>query len=235
MTAKPNSKTTDTSSAQLIAHRLVEARRQQGLKLQKVAEVTKIKPKLLKQFEAGQADLNNPYHRGLITAYGQYLGIDNIDYSVMGDPPRLGGEAAGKVTLWHRFRPLKTVVLANTATKTAAFGFISVMVGAVGLLVIVFTAAPRLSVIEPADNAVINNSFIQVRGQTSPSSDILVNGSAVPVDPAGMFHERVFLLPGVNVITVEATNSLSRTARVERVIIARYELPTPGHEQAARR
>ncbi len=70
---------------------------------------------------------------------------------------------------------------------------------------------PAITISSPADGATIATSTISIVGQVFNSSDISINGDPIVIDESGNFKEERILLPGLNIITIQAKNQFKRS------------------------
>jgi hypothetical protein len=70
---------------------------------------------------------------------------------------------------------------------------------------------PSITLIEPESPSLISQSLIDVRGQAKNISHITLNGRAIFVDEAGIFHERLLVPQGYTIMTLEAEDRFGRT------------------------
>ncbi|HIA92307.1 TPA: helix-turn-helix domain-containing protein [Candidatus Saccharibacteria bacterium] len=209
-----------------MAAQLQEARKAKRIRLDQAAYETKIKKHVLESFERGEVDLSNPYSKGLLIAYVKYLGLNTAQLEepssatskkTRRNPPALKGQLKQQ-------QRSKKMFVASTAVKVyLAVGFVLLSFSAVALLVYFFFAAPTLTVYDLPRELQTTESSLVIEGQAGSGSDVFINYTPVLVTPEGEFSQRIFLNPGVNIIRIEAENNLSRTAVVEKIIIANYE------------
>lgn len=76
---------------------------------------------------------------------------------------------------------------------------------------------PLLQIIFPTDGDTVTFARIRIAGSTLPGARVTVNSQATPVYPSGAFVDRVELKPGVNEITITATDSLTSMTSVLRI------------------
>jgi RHS repeat-associated protein len=90
------------------------------------------------------------------------------------------------------------------------------------------TTPPSLTVSNPVNGTVTNQSSISVAGTTSDSTTVTVkvNGISVSVGSEGSFSTSVALAEGNNVITVSATDAGSNNTTVTRTVIRDDTPPT---------
>jgi YD repeat-containing protein len=90
------------------------------------------------------------------------------------------------------------------------------------------TTPPSLTVSNPVNGTVTNQSSISVAGTTSDSTTVTVkvNGISVSVGSGGSFSTSVALAEGNNVITVSATDAGSNNTTVTRTVIRDDTPPT---------
>ena len=79
---------------------------------------------------------------------------------------------------------------------------------------------PDLTVFEPADNLVIQETRIEIRGIVEEGAELKINGSDVVYDREGNFSEIIDLREGLNEIKVSAKKKRSREAvEVRRIMV----------------
>jgi hypothetical protein len=91
---------------------------------------------------------------------------------------------------------------------------------------------PPLSVFQPRDGQVTNQSSVTVSGRTEPNATVGLNGKAVQANPDGTFSAAVDLSVGPNFITVTASDAAGNEARVLRTVImdndVRLDIASPA-------
>src|SRR3989344_6465184 len=73
-----------------------------------------------------------------------------------------------------------------------------------------YARGPEIHVSDPSDGAQINSPTTIIRGRASRVNDLLLNGSPLPIDEMGNFMTTVVIFPGVNLITIAATDKFGR-------------------------
>lgn len=79
---------------------------------------------------------------------------------------------------------------------------------------------PRLEAVFPA--RVVEKDWFILHGQTDPGTRVLVKGTEAAVDAEGRFSCRVDLDPGLNVVVVEAIDSLGNAAYKSQVVNSKH-------------
>jgi len=80
-----------------------------------------------------------------------------------------------------------------------------------------FTGAPRLALEEPADQFLVHDPFVRVRGTTERESQLTVNGREVIIDRVGNFDTQIDLQPGVNILEFLVKNRFGKETKSTRV------------------
>jgi cytoskeletal protein RodZ len=219
------------SAIQTVAELLVFARQQRQASIEDVAQDLQISPFYLEALEQGDY-ARLPclvYSRNFVKQYGLWLGL-NISplvtlfeeewklfeklQPVLLDVPRREGVKSSdlwKLPRYARLAVASTIVL-------AVFGYL-------GLELYQLRQPPQLLVDSPAEEQMVTKQLVQVRGQTEPEAEISINNQTILSDVNGRFNENVALLPGVNVIEIQAKKKYSRENKVYRKIIV-TEQPT---------
>ena len=63
-----------------------------------------------------------------------------------------------------------------------------------------------------------------VRGTTEKDANLMINGQLVLVREGGDFYEQVHLQPGLNLLTISATNKFKKEKVVTLSVQANYEV-----------
>ena len=207
------------------------AREAKFIDLVRVERDTKIRVHYLAALERGDY-LELPaavYTRGFLRNYGLYLGLDP-EYLV--DLYRLeSGSAIDRPMSAIRPRPVtertgRPLVVSSGAVVAAilsvlVLAFVVYMVGEF----VTFARTPDLRISDPAgDVAGFTGTEYTLRGETEPNSTIATAGlrqnPTATADARGTFSVTVQLVPGVNVVTLVASDPLTGrdSAAVRRTI-----------------
>ena len=196
------------------------AREARDLDLSRVERDTKIRMRYLTALEEGDyRELPGAvYVRGFLRNYGHYLGLDS-DYLIglyraeAGVTPR---ESTVALPRPITPRPRAFVLTPGVLITVALTLFVAVFVAYLAYEFITFAGTPSLEVTDPSgDVAAYEGSEYTIRGRTEPNSRITIQG--LPENPEaladddGAFEVTVGLVPGVNVVTVTASDP--RTGR----------------------
>lgn len=214
-----------------VAELLLLARQQRGVDVQEAAAALQISPLYIEALERGDY-ARLPcliYSRNFVKQYGAYLGLH---------VPPLVRLFEQEWSLFEKLQPALISVPRREQIKASDFWKLprllrlSAAVGAV-CLVIAYLAhglyslrqPPMLFVESPAEEQLLTKQLVQVRGKTEPEAEIFINSQLILSDNQGNFRESVPLLPGVNIIEIQAKKKYSRENKVYRKIIV-TEQPT---------
>jgi hypothetical protein len=78
---------------------------------------------------------------------------------------------------------------------------------------IAFLRGPILSVEFPQNGATLEESLVTVVGSASYITKLSLNGRPIFIDEDGRFSEKLLLMYGYNIITLEANDRFDRTTR----------------------
>jgi hypothetical protein len=73
-----------------------------------------------------------------------------------------------------------------------------------------FAAAPDLEILFPANNSIVDNEDIEIRGTTSQQANVYINEQKIQVTSEGSFYADYKMLPGINVIQIKSVNKASK-------------------------
>ncbi|HEX7224411.1 MAG TPA: RodZ domain-containing protein [Candidatus Limnocylindria bacterium] len=227
-----------TDAVHKLGEVLRAAREAKGVDLPRVERETKIRERYLSALERGEyRELPGAvYTKGFLRNYGTYLGLDpeylidlyRIETSdARGErpapaaPPRPIG-----VRRTRGFVVTPGAVVAAILTL-AVGGFFAYL----GYELVNFAREPELRITEPAGNVNGHTELtIAIRGVTEPNARVTVSNltenPTVTADAAGSFEIVVQLVPGSNVVRLEAYDSVTnRTSPAqERTIIVVNEV-----------
>jgi len=224
--------TSEIVHAQSFGQKLAEARRQKKQTLEEVEHFTKIRLKYLEMLESDRLELlpKGAAGKGLLRTYCNYLGVDCRSYSsslelqkvpsVPPPPPK----PLKKMPFALNIHPRKLGLALAVILAIGAFGYIFSQI-------ISFAAPPKITLVQPAQNAEVNVDTVLVEGSTEAGSELFINGQKVATDVSGGFKEQVKLTPGSNTIKIMSRSKTGKESRLERVVIGKFEEvlipPTP--------
>lgn len=225
------------TTSQTIGDRLKRARFSKRCSIREAEEATRIRAHFLLALESDEWRQlpSEVYGRGYLLQYADFLGLSRA--SVLADYEKQ------KNLLLHRCRNKEEDVLAPKKSFTlprfyitprfvtyivAAFLVLS-LGGYLMVQVNRFAAVPVLKIAEPvvADNSplsavVVHDATVTLTGQTSVGAQLTINSEQVMVDSDGVFHHKIELTRGENIIQIKAT-SRSKAERTELLkVVADY-------------
>jgi len=77
---------------------------------------------------------------------------------------------------------------------------------------------PRIEIFYPSFDMVVSSSSIEIKGKTDASL-ITINSKKVSVAKNGEFDFNLSLLPGLNIVKIEAQNQIGKKTIIERKIL----------------
>lgn len=210
-------------------------RERKGISLEQAADDTRIREKFLAALESGdyQSLPGAIYTKGLLRNYADYLDVDSNELVALFQVERGPAEQPAR-----QFEPMRPI-MRRSVILTPAILLPLVVLGGVALFVgyfyyqfTAFATPPRIEVIDPAGDTIVDTPELVVRGRTVPDGRVTVRVFPGPetiadVRPAanGTFAVPVHLRPGANHIEVQVldaagkTNLVSRSVRLETVAI----------------
>lgn len=110
-----------------------------------------------------------------------------------------------------------------TPKKLRAFGIIVVLLVAlvyIGIELFGMFRAPQLLIFSPQDNIEIQANSVDVIGKVEKSATLTINNAPIDVDDEGNFSTQIDLTPGVNTLTITATQKFGRKTTEVRNLFA---------------
>jgi transcriptional regulator with XRE-family HTH domain len=204
---------------------LKESRLVAGLSVRSVADNLRINEKLLREFEANKHhDSEDLYVRGHLVTYAKHLGVDISKHAKKHKPSAHPNRRVARA----KFKPLQGLVATRSISVLA--GLLGAILALFIVMILIFSllSPPKLNLVSPLGDSEHVGTSIDVKGSTSPGSEIFINDNPVPVDLDGNFFDVFLLREGLNEIEIKAINSLSRVRVINRTIVAEYPPEVTG-------
>jgi len=196
---------------------LQTAREKKKLTIEQVEKATKIRSKFIVALEQNQFDkLPGPtFARGFVKNYAAFLGLSPDE--TLAFYRRQANDNPLKVV------PKETIVSVGGRWLTPQrFTAVSI-----GLLLVAFfsylafsywqfAGTPVLIINNPVNNLVMAQDSVEVIGKTDPGATLMINNEPVTTSENGSFDVKVPLSPGLNTLTVTATNKFGKKSTVVR-------------------
>lgn len=203
---------------------LRKARVGKNISTKKVASETKIKESFILAIEGNDWEALPPatFVKGFIRNYAQFLGLS--PETAVALFRREFNEAARSGHTRPFLTRLGPPFLRVTPARLVVGSFVLVTLFFVLYLfsqLRIFTGAPSLSVVSPANNATVSTTTITLEGKTDPNSALRVNGQPFTVDTDGRFVGPIRLSEGLNEIEIVAQNKSGKETKVKRSVIVR--------------
>jgi len=207
---------------------LRKTRAQKEISFEEVEAKTKIRAKYLKAIE------DDDYHhlpggivvaKGFIKNYGEYLGLSskNLLAAFRRD---FGRDQKGQVLPRGIYKPLGKIGFSWTprATIIASTLFLGcIFVLFLGYQFFLFLGPPRLQVTTPSENQIFKMLSIKVEGKSDGDAALYINKELISLDEQGNFSESINLIPGENIIRIEAVSRQGKKSVIERKV--HYQFP----------
>ncbi len=213
----------ETDSSRPLGEFMKERRTLQHLTLREAAHRLKISERQLQAIEEEDfsAFSAHVYARGIFSKYAEFLRIplaDTLPYF-----ERIWSSQQSQPEA-HPVRPIaKMPVLTLTPAIRRAIAFSA---GAIGLVAILWggyafysSRAPAFSLTEPADNILVHDYMIAIKGVSDPRLELTLNKVPVYIGKDGVFEKTILLQRGVNILELEGKNGFGNVTREIRHIV----------------
>ncbi len=74
----------------------------------------------------------------------------------------------------------------------------------------VFIAGPKITLNSPINGSSTDRNIVEVTGKTENTTHISINDRPILIDESGNFNESLLLVPGYNIIMIEAKDKFDR-------------------------
>ena len=78
-----------------------------------------------------------------------------------------------------------------------------------------YTLGPGIEINEPADGSSVFSPTISIKGKATRINDLSLNGKMISVDQEGNFSETIVVFPGLNTISLSASDQFGRKIKRE--------------------
>ena len=212
-----------------LGEKLRKIRSERRINLNEVSKITKIQVKYLEYLENGEYDKLPPqvYVKGFLRSYAVYLGISEKGLIRAYERERGIQSNIRKDTEMDSERtPIRVSSFALTP-KILTISIVSFLIIG-GVLYLYneldsFVSVPRLIVISPSNESVIEGSQVYFRGVVDKGSEVFVNDQPILVNEEGEFSENVSLQEGLNVVKIKAINRFKKESEKVISVSANYQ------------
>ena len=80
---------------------------------------------------------------------------------------------------------------------------------------VAYRQGPSIVISSPTDGATISSSSVQVIGQALRINSLTIDGNPLSVDESGNFKDTRAVFPGINVVTMTATDQFGRSTETQ--------------------
>jgi transcriptional regulator with XRE-family HTH domain len=206
-----------------LGEKLKKFRSDRRMSLGDVSRSTNIQVKYLEFIEEGEYEKlpADVYVKGFLKSYAEFLGIDENVLIKMFEKEKeikknLKLSKSKKEKGKNNFKLLKPLKIHSFIfTPKIIIGTLITLVVIAGLVYLYkeigsFASMPRLIILSPEQNSVIQGNSVLVDGITDRDAQLFINGQAVLVNDEGNFRENLILQPGSNTISVKAINRFKK-------------------------
>ncbi len=209
------------------ANFLNERMRERGLNMKRLSEVSGVSIKHLEAIFSGDENRmpSYPYLKGYLLKLGEILDF-NSDEAWEHMKKFSESKSAGKTDELPKNRFSK---------KSDGKYFI---MGAVILILFVYgifrfyniSGTPLITISYPQENMVVvgDENSISLAGDVSNTSELIINGEQIQIQPNGSWQKAISLQQGINTVEITAKKFLGRETKVIRQIIYHPASPTGG-------
>jgi hypothetical protein len=119
-------------------------------------------------------------------------------------------------------------------TRSANLRFIRLAIGGIIAALIIayavwrsldYVRGPVIDVWSPIDGSGIASSTVTITGQALRVNNLGLNGDAISVDEKGDFSQTIVIFPGMNIITLTASDQFGRSTKKELDLVGLDAFP----------
>ena len=212
--------------SQTLGDILRQRREEMNLNIKDIVKQLQTSQKFIRALEDNHYDVFSAkvYARGFLQKILKILAIEEKDELFK------EFEREWEVRIFRKKRDILSLHQNNTEKQP--WNIRQAGVAAAGLIILVFfifltirikqfVSSPILELNEPAQNSVIFEPVVNVRGRTEKESQLTVNGREVRIDTAGNFSDEIDLLPGLNELEFVVENRFGKMSKVIRYVVVK--------------
>lgn len=186
--------------------------------IEKIEEDLKISKRIILALESDDFSVlpDDIYARNIIKAYGQYLNLDYNKLLVLFEHSK---NAQVKKSAIYDNKKVKTILTPRMIRIAIIACLVILVTGYLGWQIRQIFEPPKLEIIYPAENVIINDNFIQIKGKTEKEARVFINEKEVYLSPQGEFAIDLDLQNGINMIKISAVKKHSRENVIYREIL----------------
>ena len=223
-----------------LGEQLRKVRKEQDISLEQASKITKIQIKYLNYLENGQYEKlpADVYVKSFLKSYASFLKMDSENAIAFYKKEKKIGEK-----LERAFFKKSKAVSENSpdssrtkfgtsfykipffaiTPKVLIFGLSIIIIAAISIYffyqISFLTEPPKLIIETPAEDLIIKEEKILIKGKTQVNAEVSINGGGVWLDENGAFNQELLLQEGINVIKIIAVNKFGRKNEITRKII----------------
>ncbi len=197
---------------------LRSAREKKKLTIEAVEKATKIRAKFIDSLEANKFDnLPGPtYARGFVKNYAAFLNLP-VDEMLAFYRRQASGEVPSNIIKSDSRSAVRGLRMTPQLFTAISVGLLLVCFFAYLIFTYFqFAGAPALTLNSPANNVVVREDSVEIVGKTDPGATLAINNQQVTISENGTFDVKVPLQPGLNTLSIVATNKFHRKTIVTR-------------------
>lgn len=213
--------TTKKVNTETLGENLLSFRHHLGMSVGEIARLAKIQPKYLSALEDGAygelpssvyvkgflkslAEIYRVPEKNLLT---QYEAEKNLQVILTPEPEHANTTAIPKFVFSPKTLALIVVGLVGVASLSYLYFQVSSL-----------RRPPKLIVLSPEADGVVDSSLIQVSGKTEAGASMYLNNQPIVVDVNGNFQENLSLAPGTNLLSLKSINKFGKETVVTRAV-----------------
>lgn len=201
-----------------VAEILKEARLEKNLSFEQIEKATKIRVKFLMAMERGEYEKlpGSIFAQGFVKNYAEFLGLNKTQISALFRreyytvKPSTILVKRQKIPIFRFGRQARSIFVLSFVFLLAAVFIIKSYLD--------YSGNPKLDVIYPENNVVIQTREIEVTGWTDMENKLYLNGQLISLQKNGEFKEKITLDNGLNTITVMVTNKYNKQTEIKRTV-----------------
>jgi len=207
------------------SEKLRRAREELGLSKEKAAQLLNFPAKYLDHLERGELDKlpADVYSKGFLRKYAKILDIEPgllvLEYEKEIKIIRHLDKGHCEHQSLPSLRYSRWIITPKTFGIGMGILLFLLVAGYLAYQLHFLISPPSLSVFDPVQDSIAENSVLVVRGEVEMAARLTINDQMVYVDKDGSFKQEIILSQGLNIIRIEAANRFGKKNLVVRQVM----------------
>lgn len=215
------------SEKDAISDLLCSKRREKKIKLSNVAKKLNINIKYLKALETANFNKlpKGIYGKNFLKEYAIFLGLDYVELLKMYDNGNTIDVVKKKKDIFSKqvVQKYNMLGMPRIIKSILVIGVVAFCLIYLGMYINKIISPPFMDILEPKNDLIVKNNFINIVGITEIESQVRINGELILIKEDGNFEKMINLKSGINIIIITAKKKYGRELVIKKQIMVEMD------------